>query len=54
MVGEIFRCLIPAVGDEETRVMMPLLASGAQVCLCYFTSTTLFIYCTIGMLLLIL
>ena len=29
MVGEIFRCLVPAVGDEETRVMMPLLASGA-------------------------
>jgi hypothetical protein len=35
MVGGIFRCLVPAVGNEESRVMMPLLASGGQVCL-YF------------------
>ena len=38
MVGEIFRCLVPAVSDKETRVMMPLLASGAQVRL-YFISS---------------
>ena len=31
VVGDIFRCLVPALGNIETNVMMPLLASGAQV-----------------------
>ncbi|XP_028416557.1 uncharacterized protein LOC114540636 [Dendronephthya gigantea] len=30
VVGDIFRCLVPAMGNEETRVVMPLLAAGAQ------------------------
>lgn len=30
MVGDVFRCLVPAMGNEETRVVMPLLAAGAQ------------------------
>ena len=33
MVGDVFRCLVAAIGDHEARVMMPLLASGGQVCI---------------------
>ena len=40
MVGDVFRCLVAAIGDQEARVMMPLLASGGQV---FITLTVLYL-----------
>lgn len=34
VIGAVFRCLVPILKNKEGSVIMPLLSSGDQVCVC--------------------
>lgn len=36
VVGDVFRCLVPILANNEGKVVMPILASGDQVVYDYY------------------